>query len=221
MMSMLAHTAAAILDWIVPRQCVGCSATLEDNPAWCRHCIELLEPNLVSGVEDLSLCTPYRHAGPIRSAIHQLKYAGRSDYAEPLVAAGFGARPALVGRRAVLVPVPLHSLRLVERGYNQSALLAQALGRHWGLPVNSQMLRRTFATAPQVGQSRERRAINMVGAFAARPMQSDAEVWLVDDVVTTGATTASCRRVLEAAGLHVRGVIALAHAELSDKIAGS
>ncbi len=221
MNTVLAHALAAILDWFAPRACLGCGSELDGDGEWCRSCVELLESNPVRGLGELALLAPFRHTGPIRDAVHRLKYAGRSDLAPRLVAAGFAARPDMVGSDAILVPVPLHPCRLVERGYNQSALLARALACRWRLPCALHLLRRQIATVPQVGQSREQRASNMRGAFEARSSACASKLWLVDDVVTTGATTFSCREALEDVGVRVEGVIALAHATSGGADVGS
>lgn len=215
MKAMLVRAAAAVLDWVAPRECLGCNAGLSGDGEWCDRCVELLEPNHESAFGDLVLLAPFRHIGPIRDSIHRLKYAGRSEFARRLIAAGFGERPSAVGSDALLVPVPLHPQRLVERGYNQSALLAAALARRWRLPLVAHAVRRSIATKPQVGQNREQRAHNMRCAFAAWSPPQRGALWLVDDVVTTGATISSCRRALEAAGSRVEGIIALVHANTS------
>lgn len=217
----LANALAAILDWVAPRACLGCSSELDADGQWCRCCVALLESNSVRCLGELALVAPFRHTGPIRDAVHRLKYTGRSDLAPRLVAAGFAARPDMVGSDAILVPVPLHPTRLVERGYNQSALLARALARRWRLPCALHVLRRKIATVPQVGQSREQRAGNMRGAFEVRSPVGASKLWLVDDVVTTGATTFSCRAALEDAGIGVEGIVAVSHATCGGSDVGS
>jgi ComF family protein len=104
------------------------------------------------------------------------------------------------------VPVPLHAARLRRRGFNLATALARQVAREVGAPVAHGSLARTRDTPSQTGLGRAARRANVRGAFRARPLDA-ATVWLVDDVVTTGATLEECARVLRAAG--ARKVVAL------------
>jgi ComF family protein len=149
----------------------------------------------------------------LRELIHLLKYhqvrsasgvLGRLlvQAAEPLLAS-----PALGNSESVLVlPVPLHSGKFRERGFNQAELIAQAALRELGrvsrrkLKLDTTVLLRRRATESQVGMSREQRRENIRGAFsAARERVAGRQVLLIDDVMTTGATVSECARVLLAA----------------------
>jgi ComF family protein len=210
----VSRAVASALDWLAPRDCLGCSCELRTDAEWCPNCREQLEPNLVTQIDGLRLIAPLRFAGPLRRAIHRLKYQARSDYARRLVRSVFTVSGNELSSRVLLVPVPLHPLRLVERGYNQSALIARALARRWHVAVAFDMLGRQTLTRPQVGLGRELRVQNARGAFWARPAPTVGyAVWLVDDVVTSGATVCSCRAALAGIGVDVCGAIALAHAD--------
>ena len=102
----------------------------------------------------------------------------------------------------VLVPVPLHSRRLRERGYNQSALLAAEVGKRNGLPVVTDSLVRLRHTKAQVKTAgAEERQRNLAEAFGCRNAKlAGRRVLVVDDVCTTGATLNSCAIALRAAG---------------------
>jgi ComF family protein len=101
-----------------------------------------------------------------------------------------------------IVPVPLHPIKLREREFNQAAILAGHLSRATGIPSTENILRRVQATSTQTLLTREKRAINMKGAFAIRPGVTlvDKRIVLVDDVFTTGATTNACAKALRSAG---------------------
>jgi len=142
--------------------------------------------------------------GPVREIIHRYKYQ-RALWFEPFLA-GLLLRqtvPALQGQHwDLIVPVPLHPLKLREREFNQAERLAVHLGRAANIPVNKKLLRRVRFTNTQTRLTRPERAANMRGAFAVRGgARLDRErVILVDDVFTTGATTSACAQTLLAAG---------------------
>jgi ComF family protein len=100
----------------------------------------------------------------------------------------------------VLVPGPLHWRRGWSRRYNQSGALARVISRQTGVKLASEALRRVRATEQQIGLSRTQRASNVQGAFKVAPERAaDIEgrrVVLVDDVLTSGATTDACARAL-------------------------
>ena len=103
----------------------------------------------------------------------------------------------------LIVPVPLYRSRLWWRRFNQSAMLASALGRLTGLPVDCFVLKRVRRTSSQVGLSADQRRRNVAGAFRVDPARAHflkgRKVVLVDDVITTGATAEACTRVLRRA----------------------
>jgi ComF family protein len=115
-----------------------------------------------------------------------------------------------------LIPVPLHRWRFLKRRYNQSALLAAALGRAVNKPVYLDALVRTRATPPQGHKRARDRAKNVKNAFAVHPRHCKAKILdgrrivLVDDVFTTGATARECAKTLLGAGAAQVDVLAIA-----------
>ena len=146
--------------------------------------------------------------GRIRRAIHKFKYDRLLALADPLgdALAQFWLRTAQ--RVDCVVPVPLHPARQRERGYNQSELLAQRVGRIVGAPVRPDALRRVRVTATQMTLNAAERKANVAGAFqSGDPAVRDAVVLLIDDVCTTGSTLDACAVALKAAGaLEVYGL---------------
>ena len=138
-----------------------------------------------------------------------LKYRRRRALAAPLGALLVEALPDYARACAAIVPVPLHSSRLRERGFNQSALLAQVIATTIGARM-SEGLRRTRPTAHQVGMDRQAREANVRGAFAWNGDPVPRSVLLVDDVLTTGSTMRECARALRAAGTVEIHALALA-----------
>jgi ComF family protein len=154
------------------------------------------------------------YEGVLRQAVHHFKYRGAVDLDRPLgqLLAATMEEPVSRFRPDLLVPVPLHNSRLRERTYNQSLLLAKALGKEWRLPVAARHLLRVRATSPQQGLNAQLRRANMKGAFALhRPLAGD-KVLLIDDVLTTGATAAECSRILLEGGAGAVGVAVLGRA---------
>lgn len=162
-----------------------------------------------------------RHDGPVRELIVRFKYRNERHLrralsgwlAEALLDPRIASRPA-----EALVPVPLHPRRRRERGYNQTEECCRLLGRRAGLPVWP-VLRRARYTGTQTLLSREERAKNLSGAFSLsggltarhwRRRIEGADLLLVDDVFTSGATVDACARVLLTAGAASVRVITIA-----------
>lgn len=149
------------------------------------------------------------YGGALRRAIHVLKYDMISALAVPL--ADFAVThidlPFPVN---CLCPVPLYPARQRMRGFNQSMLLAEQFGRHWGIPVEENLLTRTINTVPQMLLPLDERRRNIRGAFTTKRKLRGQTIGLVDDVLTTGSTLRECSRILKRAGADRVVVLALA-----------
>ncbi len=227
----------ALLDILFPPRCHACKAFIPDaGPihlcAACRTACTMITSPLCTrcGMPFLTelgpdhLCGPCitepprftaaRAAalfeGPVRELIHRFKYNGRVQFCRPLsILALEHLRPFAEAASADLViPVPLHSKRLRQRGFNQAVLLGRILAREWRVPFSVRILRRTRATLPQINLSAAERIANVRGAFGVTDPDflQGKRVILVDDVLTTGSTVGECARMLigaGAAGVHV------------------
>jgi ComF family protein len=136
--------------------------------------------------------------------IHRYKY-NRALWFEPFLAGLLIGRaaPALAAEQwDFIVPVPLHPLKRREREFNQAERLAARLGRAVKIPVNERLLQRVKPTTTQTRLTREDRAANMREAFAycAGQKLRGEKIVLLDDVLTTGATTNACAKTLRKAG---------------------
>lgn len=142
--------------------------------------------------------------------IHKYKYA-RALWFEPFLS-GLLARQAapelLPGQWSMIVPVPLHPPKEREREFNQAERLAGGLAKALNIPVNKKLLRRVKPTTTQTMLTREQRTANMRNAFSYHGQENLAgeKIILVDDVLTTGATTSACAKVLRKAGAGEIGV---------------
>ena len=218
--------ASAALDLALPAACAGCGLEGEALCATCRPALDArlelrggtpigLPADLPAPLLQLEWCAPF--AGPVRAALHALKYAGERRLAEPLGEA-IARRWQRVGQGAdVIVPVPVHADRERQRGYDQAALIGAVAARTLGMPW-VRALERSRATVAQFELGREERAANVSGAFRTR-VAGRAEtgstiagrwVLLVDDVVTTGATLAACATALTETGALAVSAIAVA-----------
>jgi len=158
----------------------------------CPGCARGLRPPAPAGAgEAVPVWSAFAPTPELFALVHAFKYGGAVE-----LAAWFGPRlaraaPAARAPDALLVPVPLHAQRRRERGFDQSALLAREVGQRLGMPVHEHLLVRRRATPPLAALAHAERAAAVQGAFArVAPVPAGAGlVVLVDDVVTTGATT--------------------------------
>ncbi|MEN9708534.1 MAG: hypothetical protein RIQ68_942 [Pseudomonadota bacterium] len=160
---------------------------MADPPVWARA-------RSVAAFED----------GPVKRLVYRLKYYDRLEVAQALGLWMARAGLELLEEADLLIPIPLHRSRLAARRFNQAMALAQAISRHCGVPAEGLVLERTRRTPPQVGLSRLQRAANMQGVFRVGPEQrlkvEGRRVVLVDDVLTSGATSNAAARCLLRAG---------------------
>jgi ComF family protein len=145
----------------------------------------------------------------MRGCIHALKYDGNTRLAQPLGQL-LAQTYIRYGMQAdMLIPVPLHSERLKQRGFNHASLLAEVCSANVGVPMNDNILVRHRATVAQVDLHPRERYQNVAGAFAcssasATSMLYGRRIVIIDDVSTTSATLEACAAPLYAAG--VKGV---------------
>jgi ComF family protein len=230
-------------DWavsqVLPHRCIAC-AEIVSGPGFCLacwpqlrfitapHCFGCGDPFEVPASPEsrCAICAadppPWQRARAIwryneasKGPVLALKYQDRTafaDIAAPLLRRA--GQELLDTPNALLVPVPLHWTRLAWRGFNQAALLADALHRVSGVGVEKHILRRIRRTSPQQGLDRTQRQSNIRQAFAvpatAAPRLAGRPVILIDDVITTGATAAACAKVLLKAGAASVDILTLA-----------
>jgi ComF family protein len=211
------HKLRSILN---PAVCQICGIRIKDKAFYCQYCwskfIAVDNPCILCGLPNHAsgticpvclhtpppwqlMLAPLVYSGYMRDEIHRLKYQQRIEVAQGLLQHLY-TKFNCEGIEA-LIPVPLHKSRLLERGFNQSAEIAQILSHYLNIPVDRQCLRRIRATQPQTGLSPSKRRNNIRQAFEYAPKKPYQTVAIIDDVITSGSTMSEICRLL-----HRRGV---------------
>jgi ComF family protein len=239
----LVRGSRGLLDVLLPPQCLCCDALVEAQGLLCADCFRhtnlITEPqcarcgvpfatSALGSADADTLCPSCRESPPLfrraraalrydaqgRRLILPLKHADKTDFAAMLAPRMVRAGAALLNDADLLVPVPLHRLRLFHRRYNQAALLAIAVGRLAAIPVLLDGLVRPHRTVSLGDKSAAERAEIVRDAFAIRPRRAGRlagrSVVLIDDVMTSGATVNACAAVLLAGGVCSVDVLAAA-----------
>ena len=198
------------LSFIAPPYCACCGYPFPYDPGAGTRCGECLRGT--PPFERARAVLRYDDAS--RDLVISLKHGDRTDAAPSFGQWMARAATDVLAGADLVAPVPLHRTRLIARRFNQSALLAHAIGREAGVRVIPDLLLRTRATPSQGALSASQRRRNVQGAFAAHPGRAETlpgrRVTLVDDVYTTGATAGACTRALMRAGAAAVDVVTLA-----------
>ena len=237
---LLQQAGLQCLNALLPPRCLGCGEIVEEmdglcadcwrrltflGPPLCRHC----GYPLLQSVADMPVCgacvadppvyerarAALRYDDGARALILRFKHADRTDILRAFGRMIEQAGAELLADCDVIAPVPLHRWRLLQRGYNQAALLARALADGGRRTVVPDLLQRVQATSSQQGLGGEQRRRNITSAaFRVHPRHrdrlADRRVLLIDDVLTTGSTVAACTRVLKRGGASAVDVLAIA-----------
>lgn len=245
--TLLARSVRAALDLVLPRVCVSCERSVGAGETglvcalcWsrlallpaprcercghpsggraCRYCETL--PPFVRAAR--SVCWVPHDIGS--AVVRALKYHGWAGTAREMAdrMARLHWPEDVTAERAALVPVPLAAVRERERGFNQAALLADALAIHWAIPVWRNIAVRSRSTGTQTRLTPGERSANVRNAFAvpddqrgARDRLRGLHLVLVDDVLTTGATLNACATVLFDAGARTVSYVTFGRARAS------
>ena len=209
------------LDVLFPSYCEGCGRIGERLCASCSQTLDywhghdlVYRADMPSAVSIFPPLISYKKAKLAAQLIHAFKYQGQQSVGRSLAVAHAHILSKMneICKYTAIVEVPMHWLRLSRRGFNQSTVLAQVLSKELQIPHLLQVIRRKRYTKRQVNLQMTARKQNMRQAFAiSRPyLIKDKHILLVDDVLTTGATTFACAEVLLQAGAAGVGICALA-----------
>jgi len=236
--------ALTALDLALPPRCIGCGERVDANGLVCAACwarLTFIAPPFcdscgapfdfaVEGQRRCAACyanpPPYDRARAAvlydegsRGLILGFKHGDRLHAAPAFGAWAARAGAELLEDADLIVPVPLHRWRLIERRYNQAALIAEHAARHTGVRHIPDLLIRHRPTPSQGDMGPTARARNVAGAFRLSPRHADrvkgSRIVLVDDVLTTGATIGACARVLRRGGAARIDVLTLARVVLA------
>ena len=209
-----------LIDRLFPPFCLACGAWGSEVCDGCllevavlgeAYCVVCGFPSS-NGVTHAQCYTPsspekclsvFRFSGLPRQIILSAKYAGAyftdlQTFVRKVLAFDLIDLPDLDG--VLVIPVPLYSSRLHERGFNQSALIAKILGEKLGGEFNAHSLLKVKDTKAQATLQKEARIMNLAGVFKCATALQGRDVLLVDDVCTTGATFMACTEALKLAG---------------------
>ena len=206
-----------IFDFFLPRFCPGCNKKLlpDENPV----CIECLSSILIADeirledeydrnfssskiIKDFYSRFVFETDKTLQSVIHALKYQKKFKlgmYLGEILSEGIKTRNWQVD---LIVPVPIHPLKKVERGYNQSDYIVKGLSKSLNIPNSTKLIKRTRHTESQTKLKMKARAQNVADAFDVRNSKkiNGKNILLVDDIITTGATIQECGRALVKGG---------------------
>jgi len=205
---MLENWWQALLDLLYPPKCPACRQNVMEHGQWCSPCAAKIAAYRQIAVSEHHLrsvdscCTLYEYEGSLKRMIHDMKFRKAARYGQHLSwLLSQGSRGRNFDHIHCVVPVPLHSERLFERGFNQTELIFKTWALAYGLEWLAG-LARVRRTRPQWELTLSDRKGNIKGAFKVICPEriTGRNILLVDDIFTTGLTLDECARELKKAG---------------------
>ena len=189
----------SLLDLFFPRSHIASDLAAVQTDVYVEHASSLRNRGVTS-LDALVSAVDYRGNLPVQRAVYALKYQRMSVLVRAVSALLLTCAEQRCSSDQVLVPVPLHWTRHLQRSFNQAALLVRFVSRKTHLPCRN-LVKRTRDTGHQAWRPRGERLHAMGGAFALRTFATvPRHIVLIDDIATTGATLDACAKVLKAHG---------------------
>lgn len=206
-----------LLGFFFPSFCTACKTKLADTEKCvCKSCIskiqiadsERMEREFYRKFSHSNIISAFQSAfvfekdKELQDILHALKYYNKfqvGKFLGGLIANQVGEQ-VKTWNADMIIPVPLHSLKKAERGYNQSELICKGISKVLSIPTKSNVLKRSRYTLSQTTMTLEERKENVHKAFVMKKNVTGKRIIIVDDVLTTGATITECGRVLKENG---------------------
>ena len=212
---MLYNKIKAIFDFFLPRFCISCKNKLSLNEVIvCENCYNRVEVTPIKRIEaeykrkfaqekvisDFHSAFIFHEGQEIQALIHSLKYDKNYKVGNFL---GKVTSELLLDKIAswncdIIIPIPLHSLRKADRGFNQAREIAKGISKNINIPMKANILKRVRFTKTQTKLNLKERKENIEGAFKLNNFKDikGKNIILIDDVITTGATITECAKIL-------------------------
>jgi ComF family protein len=206
------------LNLFLKPNCPMCGRTAQD--VFCKYCQRQIQDCQLQQPDrywqgDLPLFAWGKYEGSVKQSIGKLKYDGNRSigniYGEWLAASWQKSTLLSLPANLIVIPIPLHPDKLASRGFNQAELIARGFCQVTGAKLDLS-LQRTRSTVAQFGLSKSARQKNVAGAFTLvnSRLKSGDDVFLIDDIYTTGATVRSAAAVIRSIDVNVCGVAVIA-----------
>lgn len=202
------------LNIFIPVKCPICLKWIdikEEKPV-CKECLNKLRLEAKhKAIKDTDIFSIAVYEGEIQKLLHDFKY-NKNLYLGKFLSLILSENidPERYSNFNLIIPVPLHKEKLKDRGFNQSEIFADAIGKKLNIPVSKNILVRKIKTLPQVNMKKEEREKNVKDAFKCKKEIHRKNIILVDDVFTTGSTVKECIKELKKKGAEKINVIVFA-----------
>ena len=205
------------LNLLFPNCCLQCNEVIADRKRYlcdeCKTKIQYTDYHFYPNNNELfyelynqthldmafAMCSFVNH-GPVQALMHHLKYKGCTDIGVRLGEIYGQMLPESLAKKFdVIVPIPLHSIRLKQRGYNQSDFIACGMNKYLHATIDTTSVIRCKNTKSQTTKGKYNRILDMKDAFqVVNPSAlKNKRILVVDDIITTGATITSCAKTIK------------------------
>ncbi len=202
--------------------CAGCYKKLPHNQECCVRCAlpladvrakEILCGRCIQKSPKYDYAhSLFRYEEEIIRLVHQLKFSAKISFARSIGELLLDLADKLDEKPDCILPVPLHSSRIRQRGFNQSIEISRVLAKAMNLPIEYSVIKRHRSTVAQTGLNAKQRQKNIRGAFSVIEKINHQHILIIDDVMTTGATVNELASLLKKNGVYRVGVLCIARA---------